>query len=485
MLTALDLSLGDFDIPRRRRAATPSLGGGDPGQQFIVRELRLPQTLVALLVGAALALVGRAHPDLRPQPAGQPRHPRRHRGRRRGCRVAVIVLGAQRLRRRPRLGLAGVDRGARRRVRRRARHGRPPLRALLAARHRRQAAGAGRHRHRRLPVGGHLVAAGPGPDPGRRERPGLAQRVPQRPRLGARWPAAGDPGRAGADRAAAGAARSTPSSSATTTPAPSACACSPPSCWSSSSPSGLAAVAVSAVGPLEFVAFVAPQIALSLTGGSRPPMLASMVYRRRARRRRRPGHPGAAPVRRPGRPGDVGHRRAVPDLAARPLQQEGDRMSTPDAAALQRRRPSRVGYDADAGRRATSTWRSPTARSRPIIGPNGCGKSTLLRTLGAAAQAARPARSCSTASRSRRSRPARSPSGWRCSPRARSHPRAWSSATSSAAGGTRTSDGSRQWSEHDEDIVAAGARDDRRSPTCATGRSTSSPAGSGSAPGSR
>jgi iron complex transport system permease protein len=40
---------------------------------------------------------------------------------------------------------------------------------------------------------------------------------------------------------------------------------------------GLAAVAVSAVGPLEFVAFVVPQVALRLTGGSRPPLLASML----------------------------------------------------------------------------------------------------------------------------------------------------------------------------------------------------------------
>jgi iron complex transport system permease protein len=40
---------------------------------------------------------------------------------------------------------------------------------------------------------------------------------------------------------------------------------------------GLAAVSVSAVGPLEFVAFVVPQVALRLTGGSRPPVLASMV----------------------------------------------------------------------------------------------------------------------------------------------------------------------------------------------------------------
>ena len=40
---------------------------------------------------------------------------------------------------------------------------------------------------------------------------------------------------------------------------------------------GLASVSVAAVGPLEFVAFVVPQIALRLTRGSRPPVLASMV----------------------------------------------------------------------------------------------------------------------------------------------------------------------------------------------------------------
>ncbi len=40
----------------------------------------------------------------------------------------------------------------------------------------------------------------------------------------------------------------------------------------------LTAVSVSAVGPLEFVAFVVPQVALRLTGGSRPPLLASMAW---------------------------------------------------------------------------------------------------------------------------------------------------------------------------------------------------------------
>ena len=56
-----------------------------------------------------------------------------------------------------------------------------------------------------------------------------------------------------------------------------ACASSSPSSASWSSRSALAAVSVAAVGPLEFVAFVVPQVALRLTGGSRPPLLASMV----------------------------------------------------------------------------------------------------------------------------------------------------------------------------------------------------------------
>jgi iron-siderophore transport system permease protein len=57
LLVVLDLSLGDFEIPVGAVVET-LLGGGDPGQQFIVKELRLPQTLVAALVGAALGLSG-------------------------------------------------------------------------------------------------------------------------------------------------------------------------------------------------------------------------------------------------------------------------------------------------------------------------------------------------------------------------------------------------------------------------------------------
>jgi iron complex transport system permease protein len=40
---------------------------------------------------------------------------------------------------------------------------------------------------------------------------------------------------------------------------------------------GLTAAAVAAAGPVGFVAFVVPQLALRLTGGSRPPLLASAL----------------------------------------------------------------------------------------------------------------------------------------------------------------------------------------------------------------
>ncbi|GAA4691187.1 iron ABC transporter permease [Nocardioides conyzicola] len=57
VLVALDLSMGDFKIPVSDVLRT-LLGGGDAGERFIVMELRLPQTLVAILVGAALGLAG-------------------------------------------------------------------------------------------------------------------------------------------------------------------------------------------------------------------------------------------------------------------------------------------------------------------------------------------------------------------------------------------------------------------------------------------
>jgi iron complex transport system permease protein len=57
LLVLLDLSLGDFEMPVGT-VVQAVLGGGDPASAFVIHELRLPQTTVALLTGTALGLAG-------------------------------------------------------------------------------------------------------------------------------------------------------------------------------------------------------------------------------------------------------------------------------------------------------------------------------------------------------------------------------------------------------------------------------------------
>ncbi|WP_028652050.1 FecCD family ABC transporter permease [Nocardioides halotolerans] len=71
VLVAVDLSVGDFPIPVREVVAT-LLGGGDAGQRFVVMELRLPQTAVAAGVGAALGLAGALTQTLARNPLASP-----------------------------------------------------------------------------------------------------------------------------------------------------------------------------------------------------------------------------------------------------------------------------------------------------------------------------------------------------------------------------------------------------------------------------
>ena len=70
-LVAVDLSVGDFPIPLGDVVRTV-LGGGDEGQRFIVMELRLPQTVVAVAVGAALGLAGALTQTLARNPLASP-----------------------------------------------------------------------------------------------------------------------------------------------------------------------------------------------------------------------------------------------------------------------------------------------------------------------------------------------------------------------------------------------------------------------------
>ena len=71
LLVAVDLSVGDFPIPLGDVVAT-LLGGGDAGQRFVVMELRLPQTAVAVAVGAALGLAGALTQTLARNPLASP-----------------------------------------------------------------------------------------------------------------------------------------------------------------------------------------------------------------------------------------------------------------------------------------------------------------------------------------------------------------------------------------------------------------------------
>jgi len=71
LLVAVDLSVGDFPIPVSDVVST-LLGGGDEGQRFIVMELRLPQTVVAVAVGAALGLAGALTQTLARNPLASP-----------------------------------------------------------------------------------------------------------------------------------------------------------------------------------------------------------------------------------------------------------------------------------------------------------------------------------------------------------------------------------------------------------------------------
>ena len=162
------------------------LGGGDPGQRFIVMELRLPQTMVAVAVGAALGLAGALTQTFARNPLASPDILGVTEGAALGA-VAVIVLA----------GGSGYGGGL---VTGSLQEVGLPLAAFAGAMitaallyvlsWRRgldvPAAGPGRHRPQRHPDGRHLLAARQGPDPGRRQRPGLAERLAQRPRLGAR-----------------------------------------------------------------------------------------------------------------------------------------------------------------------------------------------------------------------------------------------------------------------------------------------------------
>lgn len=274
-LVALDLAKGDFAIPVADVVRT-LLGGGDAGQRFVVMELRLPQTVVAILVGAALGLSGALFQTFARNPLASPDILGVTRGAAFGA-VAVIVLS----------GASGYGGGL---VTGPLQTMGVPLAAfaggmlaatllyLLSWR-------AGIDGQRLVLVGigmsAALTAATSWLLVSARIEDAASAQVWLNGSLNARgweqaWPLVWTMAllvpialllarslnalQLGDDSARGLGVRLQLTQLLTLVAAV-----------------GLVSVSVSAVGPLEFVAFVVPQIALRLTGGSRPPMLASMA----------------------------------------------------------------------------------------------------------------------------------------------------------------------------------------------------------------
>jgi iron complex transport system permease protein len=70
-LAVVALATGDFAVPLRDVVAA-LVGGGDPGAAFVVRTLRLPRVLTAVLVGAAFGASGAIFQSLTANPLGSP-----------------------------------------------------------------------------------------------------------------------------------------------------------------------------------------------------------------------------------------------------------------------------------------------------------------------------------------------------------------------------------------------------------------------------
>lgn len=70
-LMVVSIGTGDFDIAPLDVIAALT-GGGDAGTTFIVRDLRLPRALTAVLVGVALAISGAIFQSLTRNPLGSP-----------------------------------------------------------------------------------------------------------------------------------------------------------------------------------------------------------------------------------------------------------------------------------------------------------------------------------------------------------------------------------------------------------------------------
>jgi iron complex transport system permease protein len=91
-LIVVEVGTGDFPIAPDA-VATALLGGGDEGTAFIVRELRLPRALCALLVGVALGISGAVFQSLTRNPLGSPDIVGFQQGAAVGALIVITVIG--------------------------------------------------------------------------------------------------------------------------------------------------------------------------------------------------------------------------------------------------------------------------------------------------------------------------------------------------------------------------------------------------------
>jgi iron complex transport system permease protein len=90
-ISVVNLTSGDFPVPLGD--VLRSLAGqGDTGTDFIVRTLRLPRVLVALLVGAALAVSGAVFQSLTRNPLGSPDFIGLTTGASTGALLVILIL---------------------------------------------------------------------------------------------------------------------------------------------------------------------------------------------------------------------------------------------------------------------------------------------------------------------------------------------------------------------------------------------------------
>ena len=91
-LSSFAIGTGEFPIPPGDVVAA-LLGGGDPGTAFIIRELRLPRAVCAVLVGAALGISGAVFQSLTRNPLGSPDIVGFPQGASVGALIVITIIG--------------------------------------------------------------------------------------------------------------------------------------------------------------------------------------------------------------------------------------------------------------------------------------------------------------------------------------------------------------------------------------------------------